>query len=207
MELSSSDAAVSSGTGAGGGGMGFLDPRGDALDAGVEVGEHPIPAPPLHGVALERPHQPAPRVVLVVSSDDAHSSDVSAEPQAAADDGVREPPGVVVDLQQLLRRPDADLPRGGARRQGGHVADAPGPAVLPFRELAHVDAREVPVQRAEAGDVRPRRGRWRRRQSRLHRALPLLLLLLLRLRLCRRLLLHLSRGQASSPVLRWLVVR
>lgn len=182
------------GSGGGGGGMGFLDPRGDALDAAVEVAEEPVPAPPLQGLALERPDQPAPRLLLRrrlllilllvrVVRDDAHSGDVVAEPHVAGDDGVREAAGAAVDLQQLLPRPAADLPGGGARRERGHVADAPGPALLPLRELAHVEAREVPVQRAEAGDVRPRRRGGRRRQSRLHHALPLLHLLRLRLRL------------------------
>ena len=38
----------------------------------------------------------------------------------------------------------------GGRREGGHVADAPGLAVLPCRELVDDDAQEVLMQRAEA---------------------------------------------------------
>ena len=38
----------------------------------------------------------------------------------------------------------------GGRREGGHVADAPGLAVLPCRELVDDDAQEVLTQRAEA---------------------------------------------------------
>ena len=38
----------------------------------------------------------------------------------------------------------------GGRREGGHVADAPGLAVLPCRELVDDDAQEAPMERTEA---------------------------------------------------------